>query len=102
MHQGLAARRATGAGLGGSGRLAWLAEALAWVDTTGERFCEAEAYRIKGELLLRQAVPDTPQAEVCFQQALAVARRQQAKSWKLRAALSLGRLWQRHGKWGEA
>jgi predicted ATPase len=53
---------------------------------------EAEMHRIKGELLLRQAVPDAPQAEACFQQALAVARRQQAKSWELRAALSLSRL----------
>ena len=75
-----------------------LAEALAWVDTTGERYCEAEVYRIKGELLLQQAVSDVPQAEACFQQALAVARRQQAKSWELRAAMSLSRLWQRQGK----
>ena len=62
----------------------------------------AEAYRIKGELLLRQAVPDASQAEACFQQALAIARRQQAKSWELRAAMSLGRLWQQQGKRQEA
>jgi hypothetical protein len=43
-----------------------------------------EAYRLHGELLLRQATPDAAQAEVCFQQALAIARRQQAKSWELR------------------
>ena len=49
-------------------------------------------------MLLRQAVPDTPQAEACFQQALAIARRQQAKSWELRAAMSLSRLWQQQGK----
>ena len=68
------------------------------MDTTGERHFEAEVYRIKGDLLLRQAVPDAPQAEACFQQALAVARRQQAKSWELRTALSLSRLWQQQGK----
>jgi len=75
-----------------------LAEALAVMDDTGERRDEAELYRIKGELLLRLAVSDAPQAEACFQQALAVARRQQAKSWELRTAMSLSRLWQQQGK----
>jgi predicted ATPase len=75
-----------------------LAEAQAVVHTTGERVWEAELHRLKGELLLRQAVPDEFRAEACFQQALAVARRQQAKMLELRAALSLGRLWQRQGK----
>jgi predicted ATPase len=79
-----------------------LAEALAAMDHTGERCDEAELYRIKGELLLRQAVPDAPQAEACFQQALAVARRPQAKSLELRAALSLSRLWHRQGKRADA
>jgi predicted ATPase len=78
-----------------------LAEALAVVDK-GDFWYEAELHRIKGELLLRLAVPDAPQAEACFQQALAVARRQQAKSWELRAALSLSRLWQQQGKRAEA
>jgi len=55
-------------------------------------------YRLQGELLLRQAIPDAPQAEASFQQALAMARRQQAKSLELRAAMSLARLWQRQGK----
>ena len=55
-------------------------------------------YRLKGDLLLRQAVPDEPQAEVCFQQALDIARRRQARSWELQAAVSLSRLWQRQGK----
>jgi predicted ATPase len=72
------------------------------VDCTGERYYEAEVYRLKGELLLRLAAPDAPQAEACFQQALAVARRQQAKSWELRAAMSLARLWQHQGKGAEA
>ena len=75
-----------------------LAEALAHVDTTGERFYAAEVYRLKGELLLRQATPDEAQAETCWHQALDIARHQQAKSWELRAALSLSRLWQQQGK----
>jgi predicted ATPase len=52
----------------------------------------AEAYRLQGEFLLRQAVPDVAQAEACFQQVLAIACRQQAKYWELRAAMSLARL----------
>jgi predicted ATPase len=79
-----------------------LAEALAVVDTTEERRHEAELYRLQGELLLRQAVPDVPQAEACFQQALDIARRQQARSWELRAAMSLSRLWQRQDKRDDA
>jgi class 3 adenylate cyclase/predicted ATPase len=119
MHQGLATIGARGQGLGLSARLAQLAEAygdsgqaeeglrllaeaLAHVGHTGDRHWEAEVHRLKGELLLRQAVPDAPQAEACFQQALAVARRQQARSFELRAALSLSRLWQQQGKRAEA
>jgi len=119
MRQGLAAYRVTGSAVGMSGHLAQLAEAymqvgqvdegmhllaeaLAMVDTTGERHTEAELHRLHGELLLRQAVPDAPQAEACFQRALDVARHQQAKSWELRAAMSLARLWQGQGKRGEA
>jgi tetratricopeptide (TPR) repeat protein len=79
-----------------------LMEAMAVGDTTGGRYYEAELHRLHGELLLRQAVPDAPQAEACFQQALAVARCQQAKSWELRAAMSLSRLWQCQGKRQEA
>jgi predicted ATPase len=79
-----------------------LAEALAHVDTMGERQYAAEVYRLKGVLLLRQAIPDEAQAETCFHQALEVARRQQAKAWELRAAMSLSRLWQRQGKRDEA
>jgi len=62
----------------------------------------AEVYRLQGEFLLEQALPDATRAEACFQQALAVARCQQAKSWELRVALSLSRLWQRQGKRTEA
>jgi predicted ATPase len=78
--------------------LAVLAEAQAVMAVTGVQWYAAELSRLKGALLLRQAVPDVPQAEACFQQALAVARRQQAKSWELRAAMSLARLWQSQGK----
>jgi predicted ATPase len=119
MRQGLALHQATGAvhgrsaslirlaeAYGGMGQveegLGLLAEALAHVDTTGERYWEAELYRLKGELLLRQATPDTLQAAACFQESLVVARRQQAKSWELRATMSLSRLWQQQGKQAEA
>jgi predicted ATPase len=79
-----------------------LAEALAHVEHTGERCYEAEVYRLKGELLLRQAAPDVSQAEACFQQALTVARHQEAKWLELRATMSLARLWQQQGKCQDA
>ena len=75
-----------------------LAEALAAFEASGQGDWLAEAYRLQGEFLLRQAVPDASQAEACFQHALTIARRQQAKSWELRAAMSLGCLWQQQGK----
>jgi predicted ATPase len=77
-------------------------EALAAVDKTGGRWAEAELYLLKGELLARQAASDVQQAENCFHQSLAVARRQQAKSLELRAATSLSRLWRNQGKKSEA
>jgi predicted ATPase len=77
-------------------------EALGLVEQTGVRWYEAETYRIKGTLLLHQVVPDAPQAEACFQQALDMARHQEAKAWELRAATSLARLWQSQGKRDEA
>jgi predicted ATPase len=115
MHQGLAAVLATGQTLSQPLHLALLAEAvghtgqieegrrlvteaLAALEASGRGDLLAEAYRLQGEFLLRQAVPDAPQAEVYFQRALAVACRQQAKSWELRAAMSLSRLWQQQGK----
>jgi predicted ATPase len=79
-----------------------LAEALAVMDTTGLRYYGAELSRLQGTLLLQQAVPDAAQAAACFQQALDVARHQQAKSWELRAATSLARLWQAQNKRQEA
>jgi predicted ATPase len=122
MRQGLAAWRATGAEVfrphylallaeayGKAGQaeqgLTVLAEALAIVERTGEHWWEAESYRLKGELLLAQAGEERPAvkaAEDCFQQALAMARRQQAKSLELRAAMSLARLWQHQEKRAEA
>jgi predicted ATPase len=79
-----------------------LAEALVLVDTTGERWYEAELYRLRGALMLQHAIGEPEEAEACFQQALTIARRQQAKSWELRAATSLARLWQQQGKRTEA
>jgi predicted ATPase len=75
-----------------------LTDALTLVATTEERWWEAEVYRLKGVLLLQRSLPDVGQAEACFQQALDVARRQQAKALELRAALSLARLWQGQGQ----
>ena len=72
--------------------------ALTAFEASGRGDLLAETDRLRGRLLLRQAIPDVAQAEVCFQQALAIARRQQAKSWELRAATSLSRLWQQQGK----
>jgi predicted ATPase len=118
MREGVTAMHATEADLqrsrylallgeacGGTGQLAeglsLLAEARAFAEQSGERFFEAEIYRLRGELLLKS---EAPQAEVeeCFHQALKVAQRQQAKSLKLRAVMSLARLWQKQGKREEA
>ena len=79
-----------------------LSEALSVLNSNGERFWEAELYRLKGALLLQQSSGDSTQAETCFQQAISIAQSQQAKSWELRAATSLTRLWQRQGKCQEA
>jgi predicted ATPase/class 3 adenylate cyclase len=104
-----------------------LAEALVAVDKTEEREYEAELYRLKGELTLQGAnqkakgknqkakigtnpQPLTPstqaeverEAEECFLKAIEIARKQQAKSWELRASTSLARLWQQQGKKVEA
>ena len=68
------------------------------VEKSGAHYWEAELYRLQGDLLLHQTVPDAQHAEACFCQALATARRQQAKALELRAAMSLARLWQRQGK----
>jgi len=119
IRQGIAAYRATGAAI----LVPWfcillaevsdhlghpedglqaLAEAHTLVEQHEERWWEAEVCRLRGVLLLRQTGTSQAEAEACFQQALDVARRQEAKSWELRAAMSLSRLWQQQGKRAEA
>ena len=66
------------------------------------QWCEAEVYRIAGEVALKSPAPDTQKAEKYFDRALAVARQQQSKYWELRAAMSLARLWRDQGKVREA
>jgi predicted ATPase len=119
MRHGLAALRATGASLrlpyylallaeacGRTGQasegLSLLAEALAQAHKTGESWTAAELHRLKGELLLSVSADNHTEAEGWFHQALAIARRQQAKALELRAAMSLSRLWQQQGKRAEA
>jgi predicted ATPase len=79
-----------------------LDDALTLIAATEERWWEAEVYRLQGVLLLQCSHADVGQAEAYFQQALDVARRQQAKALELRAALSLSCLWQQEGKRAEA
>jgi predicted ATPase len=139
IRQGLAAWQATGAEMyvplflgslaqayahGGQAEagLRVITEALAMVEKNGERWNEAELYRIKGELILQkfsvissqlsvtnpQHLTPSTQAEVeqeaeeCFQKAIEIAQKQQAKSLELRATVSLARLWQQQGKITEA
>ena len=119
VRQGIAAWRATGAALvvpylctllaevsahlgHTADGLQALAEAHTLVEQHEERWWEAEVYRLRGVLLLRQPGRQQEEAEAWLQRALDVARRQQAKSLELRAAMSLARLWQRQGKRTEA
>jgi len=124
MRQGLAVHRSTGAELGRPYLLALLteaygkvgqtgrglnivAEALETVNKTEEREYEAELYRLKGELSLKSKAQGLKskieaEAETYFRKAIHIACRQQAKSWELRAATSLARLWQQQGKRQEA
>ncbi len=86
--------------------MARLAEALVVVDKTGERYYEAELHRLKGELMFQSKAqgPESKveEAEECFQKAIDIAQRQQAKSLELRAATSLAHLWQQQNKKAEA
>jgi DNA-binding winged helix-turn-helix (wHTH) protein/predicted ATPase len=126
IRQSMAEYRATGSDLGRSSYLVLLAGAYGQAGQVAEgltalvsattavhrnRICfnEAEIYRLQGELLLRQAMGGSdspfkppPEAEACLHQAVEVARRQEAKSLELRAAMSLGRLWQQQGQRREA
>jgi class 3 adenylate cyclase/predicted ATPase len=125
IRQGLATNQATGAGIfhsyflvllaeayGKAGQaedgLAALTEALTVADNSGERFYEAELYRLKGELTLQQSsVPGLEsrvqkETEACFHKAIEIARKQQAKSLELRVVMSFSRLWQQQSKKDEA
>ena len=112
---GIAAWRSTGSTLwipfylsnlaGGHAELglfddAWrcIGEAMTAVQTTKERCWEADINRIAGEIALLSPAPDVAKAETYFEGALSVARAQQAKSWELRAAISMARLWRDQGK----
>ena len=79
-----------------------IGEAMTTLETSGERWCEAEVNRIAGEIALMSPERDTARAEAYFERALAVARSQQAKSWELRAATSMARLWRDQEKRDEA
>ena len=79
-----------------------LAEAHTLVEQHEERWWEAEIYRLRGVLLLRQTRPQQEEAETWLRRALDVACRQEGKSLELRAAMSLARLWQQQGKRDEA
>jgi tetratricopeptide (TPR) repeat protein len=113
--RGLAAFRATGAELFLPCQLSFIAEActavgrfrdarraldeaLELVEKNDERCQEPELYRLKGELLLAESSDPDPAAEGFFQQAIAIAGRQQSKAWVLRGTVSLARLWQRQGR----
>ena len=87
--------------------LATVAEALAASQRTGERCWEGELYRLRGDLLLKRDAQDSEskaegEAEACFRQAIELAQRQQARSWELRATMSLARLLRDTGRRGEA
>ena len=79
-----------------------IGEALRTADATASRLWDAELYRLQGELLLARDPVDESEAETAFRQAVAIARRQNARSWELRAVTSLGRLLGRQGKREEA
>jgi TolB-like protein/Flp pilus assembly protein TadD len=80
--------------------MALLVDALRIIESTGERWLEAELYRHKGELLLRQGHHEA--AEDLYRKALSIAREQEAKLWELRAATSLAQLWGDQGRREEA
>jgi predicted ATPase len=79
---------------------AWrsVGEAITAVKTAKERWCETEIHREAGEIALMSPEADAAKAEACFERALAIARAQQAKSWELRAGMSMARLWRDQGK----
>jgi predicted ATPase len=83
---------------------AWrcIGEAMTLVEKTKENWCEAETHRVAGEIALMSPEPDGAKAEAYFKRALSVARAQEAKSWELRAATSMARLWRNQEKLQQA
>ena len=79
---------------------AWrcLDEAMTTMEKTKEKWCEADLHRVAGEIALKSPKPDTAKAQAYFERALELARKQQAKSWELRAATSMARLWRDQGE----
>jgi predicted ATPase len=77
-------------------------QSMAAIETTKESWCESEVNRVAGEISLKSPEQDAGKAKAYFERALVVARNQQAKSWELRAAMSLARLWRDQGKRNEA
>ena len=75
-----------------------IAEAMTSAEATGEKWCSADVHRIAGEIVLMSPEPDAAKAQEHFERALTVARQQQAKSWELRAATSMARLWREQGR----
>ena len=83
---------------------AWrcVGEAMTAMEIAKERWCEAEVNRAAGEIALQSPEPGSTKAEVYFERAVQVARQQQVKSFELRAAMSMARLWRDQGKRDEA
>jgi predicted ATPase len=79
-----------------------IGEAVTQIEKTKERQYEAEVNRVAGEIALKSPEPDAAKAQAYFERALSVARQQHAKSWELRAAMSMARLWRKQGKRDEA
>jgi predicted ATPase len=77
-------------------------ESFPIIDRTGQRHCEAEVHRLKGELLLAQRASNAADAEKCFRTAIEIARKQHGKSWELRATTSLARLLAKQRKYDKA
>jgi predicted ATPase len=77
-------------------------DAIDKLERSKEKWCEAEVHRIAGEIALKSPAPDSEKAEKYFDRARTVARDQQAKSWELRASMSMARLWRDQGKREEA
>jgi predicted ATPase len=79
-----------------------IGEAMAASEATGESWCDADIHRLAGDIVVLSGELDMAKAEAYFERALTVARGQQAKSFELRAASALARLWRDQGKRGEA